>query len=158
MEDYKKTVGYAGVDNDQSIFWTDSSNALAYEGTDNSSKQEILGENISAIYNNNDENNLMSSADQIYDFSSSTDQSINYSLASSSSTVNNQYTYYDGNDTLVGGAGFDEFVYKLGSGNDVVQNAGDSDVVILTVYHFLKLLPQTLHQRGLRLNFLMAEA
>ena len=36
-----------------------------------------------------------------------------------------------GNDTLVGGSGYDEFVYKIGSGNDVIQNAGSSDVVNL---------------------------
>ena len=36
-----------------------------------------------------------------------------------------------GNDTLTGGAGYDEFFYAIGSGNDVVQNAGDDDVVNL---------------------------
>ena len=36
-----------------------------------------------------------------------------------------------GNDTLVGGAGYDEFFYSAGSGNDVVQNANSDDVINL---------------------------
>ena len=36
-----------------------------------------------------------------------------------------------GTDTLVGGDGYDEFFYAMGSGSDVVQNAGDNDVVNL---------------------------
>ena len=36
-----------------------------------------------------------------------------------------------GADTLTGGAGYDEFFYAIGSGNDVVKNAGDNDVVNL---------------------------
>ena len=36
-----------------------------------------------------------------------------------------------GEDTLVGGDGYDEFFYFIGSGNDVIQNAGDNDVINL---------------------------
>ena len=36
-----------------------------------------------------------------------------------------------GNDTLTGGAGFDEFFYATGSGNDVIENVDDNDVVNL---------------------------
>ena len=36
-----------------------------------------------------------------------------------------------GNDTLTGGNGYDEFFYAIGSGADVIQNAGDNDVVNL---------------------------
>ena len=36
-----------------------------------------------------------------------------------------------GADTLTGGNGYDEFFYAIGSGNDVVKNAGDNDVVNL---------------------------
>ena len=36
-----------------------------------------------------------------------------------------------GNDTLTGGDGYDEFFYAVGSGNDVVKNASDDDVVNL---------------------------
>ena len=36
-----------------------------------------------------------------------------------------------GADTLTGGAGYDEFFYAVGSGNDIIQNAGDDDVVNL---------------------------
>ena len=38
---------------------------------------------------------------------------------------------YGGNDTLTGAAGYDEFNYKVGSGNDVIENAGDNDIVNL---------------------------
>ena len=37
-----------------------------------------------------------------------------------------------GNDTLVGGAGYDEFIFGLGSGGDVIQNAGDNDLINLS--------------------------
>ena len=37
-----------------------------------------------------------------------------------------------GNDTLVGGEGYDEFVFGLGSGGDIIQNAGDNDVINLS--------------------------
>ena len=36
-----------------------------------------------------------------------------------------------GTDTLSGGEGYDEFFFAMGSGNDVIQNAGDNDVVNL---------------------------
>ena len=36
-----------------------------------------------------------------------------------------------GADTLTGGDGYDEFFYAMGSGNDVIQNAGDNDVINL---------------------------
>ena len=36
-----------------------------------------------------------------------------------------------GADTLTGGDGYDEFFFAMGSGNDVVQNAGDNDVINL---------------------------
>ena len=36
-----------------------------------------------------------------------------------------------GTDTLSGGDGYDEFFFAMGSGNDVIQNAGDNDVVNL---------------------------
>ncbi len=36
-----------------------------------------------------------------------------------------------GADTLTGGDGYDEFFYAMGSGNDVITNAGDNDVVNL---------------------------
>ena len=36
-----------------------------------------------------------------------------------------------GADTLTGGDGYDEFFYAMGSGADVIQNAGDNDVVNL---------------------------
>ena len=38
---------------------------------------------------------------------------------------------FGGNDTLTGGDGNDEFFYVTGSGSDVIQNAGDNDVVNL---------------------------
>ena len=36
-----------------------------------------------------------------------------------------------GADTLVGGDGYDEFFFAIGSGGDVIQNAGSNDVVNL---------------------------
>ncbi len=36
-----------------------------------------------------------------------------------------------GADTLTGGEGYDEFFFAMGSGNDVVKNAGDNDVINL---------------------------
>lgn len=36
-----------------------------------------------------------------------------------------------GNDYLVGNDGYDEFFYAMGSGSDVIQNAGDNDIVNL---------------------------
>lgn len=36
-----------------------------------------------------------------------------------------------GEDTLIGGDGYDEFFYFIGSGNDVIQNARDNDVINL---------------------------
>ena len=36
-----------------------------------------------------------------------------------------------GADTLTGGNGYDEFFFAMGSGNDIVQNAGDNDVINL---------------------------
>ena len=36
-----------------------------------------------------------------------------------------------GADTLTGGAGYDEFFFTMGSGVDVIQNAGDNDVINL---------------------------
>ena len=36
-----------------------------------------------------------------------------------------------GNDTMTGGAGYDEFFYSPGSGSDVVQNVSDNDVINL---------------------------
>ena len=36
-----------------------------------------------------------------------------------------------GTDTMTGGDGYDEFFFAMGSGNDLVQNAGDNDVVNL---------------------------
>ena len=36
-----------------------------------------------------------------------------------------------GADTLTGGEGYDEFFFAMGSGNDIVQNAGDNDVINL---------------------------
>ena len=38
-----------------------------------------------------------------------------------------------GNDTLSGGAGMDEFVYSIGNGNDVVQNASNDIINLLGV-------------------------
>ena len=36
-----------------------------------------------------------------------------------------------GSDNLIGGAGYDEFFYAMGSGNDVIQNAGSNDMINL---------------------------
>ena len=36
-----------------------------------------------------------------------------------------------GNDTLTGGEGYDEFFFAQGSGGDVIQNAGDNDMINL---------------------------
>ena len=36
-----------------------------------------------------------------------------------------------GYDTLTGGEGYDEFFFALGSGGDVIQNAGSNDVINL---------------------------
>lgn len=36
-----------------------------------------------------------------------------------------------GSDTLTGGDGYDEFFYALGSGDDVIQNASDNDLINL---------------------------
>ena len=41
-----------------------------------------------------------------------------------------------GNDTLIGGNGYDAFNYKIGSGADVIENAGDNDVVNLNDVSF----------------------
>ncbi len=37
----------------------------------------------------------------------------------------------EGNDTLFGSDGYDEFVYMKGNGNDVIENAGDDDLINL---------------------------
>ena len=37
----------------------------------------------------------------------------------------------DGDDTLVGSQGYDEFFYCKGNGNDVIENAGDDDLINL---------------------------
>ncbi len=36
-----------------------------------------------------------------------------------------------GTDTLIGGEGYDEFFYAVGSGNDIMQSVGDNDLVNL---------------------------
>ena len=36
-----------------------------------------------------------------------------------------------GDDTLIGGDGYDEFFYTVGNGNDVIQNAASNDIVNL---------------------------
>lgn len=36
-----------------------------------------------------------------------------------------------GNDTLIGGDGYDEFFYTVGNGNDIIQNAASNDIINL---------------------------
>ena len=43
----------------------------------------------------------------------------------------NMWGGFGGKDTLIGGAGYDVFNYKAGSGDDLVQDAGDNDLVNL---------------------------
>ena len=36
-----------------------------------------------------------------------------------------------GDDTLVGGEGYDTFIYNLGNGNDVVRGADENDTIVI---------------------------
>ena len=58
-----------------------------------------------------------------------------------------------GNDTLNGGAGYDEFFYVQGSGNDVVQGAGDNDVVNLLGVNLSQIVDAAVDESGVEATF-----
>ena len=58
-----------------------------------------------------------------------------------------------GNDTLSGGEGYDEFFFAMGSGNDVVQNAGNNDVVNLLGVSLSQISGYSYDNSSVTLNF-----
>ena len=58
-----------------------------------------------------------------------------------------------GADTLVGGGGYDEFFFAPGSGIDVIQNAGDNDVVNLLGVTLGQISAAEITGNGVNLNF-----
>ena len=58
-----------------------------------------------------------------------------------------------GNDTLTGGDGYDEFFYVSGSGSDVIQNAGDNDVVNLLGVNLSQITEVSITDSAISANF-----
>ena len=58
-----------------------------------------------------------------------------------------------GNDTMSGGAGYDEFFYVTGSGNDVVESAGDEDVVNLLGVNLSQIVDASVNESGIEATF-----
>ena len=57
-------------------------------------------------------------------------------------------------DTLIGGDGVDKFYYMLGNGNDVVQKASASDVVVLNGVEMSNITSTSASSSGVTLNFI----
>ncbi|MBQ9487952.1 MAG: hypothetical protein IJU91_09175, partial [Selenomonadaceae bacterium] len=58
-----------------------------------------------------------------------------------------------GADTLVGGGGYDEFFFAMGSGIDAIQNAGDNDIVNLLGVTLGQISAAEITGNGVNLNF-----
>ena len=54
---------------------------------------------------------------------------------------------------MTGGDGADEFVYKVGSGNDIVQEFGDDDLVNLDGVAFSQITSASLDESGVDATF-----
>ena len=57
------------------------------------------------------------------------------------------------NDTLVGGSGHDEFAYKYGNGNDVIQDASGADLVDLSSINLSQITSAEVRLSGVTIRF-----
>ena len=136
------------LNNDQLVFSASNSSGLTFTMSD----QSVLTSDIKnyTVHNAGDENTI---ADLLYGTDThrvSLSFGRNYGVnptgtyVTSLSDADNDYYELtdgegsrslwggvDGDDTLIGSDGYDEFFYLKGNGNDVINNAGDNDLINL---------------------------
>ena len=58
-----------------------------------------------------------------------------------------------GNDTLIGSSGYDEFFYRKGNGNDVIQRAEGSDLINLLDINLEDISSTAINGYSIRIDF-----
>ena len=118
-----KFIGYSADNDDVAVYSYVAGGAGAVDGRDKSQAEMMIG--------------AENSDNQIY----------------AGSGGSSMWGGNGGNDIMTGGDGYDEFFYAIGSGNDVVQNASDNDVINLLGVSLSQITYAEVHQSEINIGF-----